>query len=341
MRVDLFDFGLPPELIAQAPARPRDLARLLLVGEGPLEERLVRDLPDLLRPGDLLVLNDTRVLPTRFFARRGEVPVEVTLIERVDDSVWWALARPGKRLRLDDRVDLAPGLDATIAAKDEEGRVLLRFPLAGEPLLAAIRTRGAMPLPPYIRRPKGGDVRDRDDYQTVFACRDGAVAAPTASLHLTKELLARLDAHGIERCFVTLHVGAGTFAPVKVEDTAHHRMHAEWCEVPAAAAASVAAARARGGRVVAVGTTSARVLEARARDDGTVEPGAGATDLFLRPGHRFRAVDALLTNFHLPRSSLLVLVAAFAGRDPVLAAYAEAIGAGYRFYSYGDAMLIL
>jgi S-adenosylmethionine:tRNA ribosyltransferase-isomerase len=340
MRVDLFDFDLPPELIAQAPARPRDLARLLLVGEGPLEERRVRDLPDLLRPGDLLVLNDTRVLPTRFFARRGEVPVEVTLIERVDDSAWWALARPGKRLRLDDRVDLAPGLDATIAAKDEEGRVLLRFPLAGEPLLAAIRTRGAMPLPPYIRRPKGGDVRDRDDYQTVFACRDGAVAAPTASLHLTKELLARLDARGIERCFVTLHVGAGTFAPIKVEDTAHHRMHAEWCEVPAAAAASVTAARARGGRVVAVGTTVLRTLESAVAEDGALPPWAGATRLFITPGYRFRLVDRLLTNFHLPRSTLFMLVCAFAGLERMQAAYAHAVSTGFRFFSYGDACLL-
>ncbi|HEX6013132.1 MAG TPA: S-adenosylmethionine:tRNA ribosyltransferase-isomerase, partial [Geminicoccaceae bacterium] len=249
MRVDLFDFDLPQDLIAQAPARPRDAARLLLVDDGPLREASVRDLPGLLRPGDLLVLNDTRVLPTRFFAKRGEAAVEITLVERVDDPCWWALARPGKRLRPGDAVELAPGLVARVEAKDEEGRARLRFERTGEALLEALRAAGAMPLPPYIRRPKGGDARDRADYQTVFARRDGAVAAPTASLHLTEELLARLDAAGVGRCFVTLHVGAGTFAPVTVADTDQHRMHAEWCEVPQAAAAAVAAARARGGRV--------------------------------------------------------------------------------------------
>ena len=275
MRVDLFDFELPPELIAQAPIRPRDAARLLLVDDGPLREALVRELPDLLRPGDLLVLNDTRVLPTRFFARRGGVAVEVTLVQRIDEAAWWALARPGKRLRPGDTVDLAPNLAATVAGKDQEGRVRLDFSHAGEPLLDAIRARGAMPLPPYIRRPRGGDTRDAADYQSVFARRDGAVAAPTASLHLTEGLLARLDEAGIARCFVTLHVGAGTFAPVKSEDTAGHVMHAEWCEVPAATAEAIASARARGGRIVAVGTTSLRTLESRAEPDGTVLPGCG------------------------------------------------------------------
>ena len=340
MRVDLFDFELPPELIAQAPIRPRDAARLLLVDDGPLREALVRELPDLLRPGDLLVLNDTRVLPTRFFARRGGVAVEVTLVQRIDEAAWWALARPGKRLRPGDTVDLAPNLAATVAGKDQEGRVRLDFAHAGEPLLDAIRARGAMPLPPYIRRPRGGDTRDAADYQSVFARRDGAVAAPTASLHLTEGLLARLDEAGIARCFVTLHVGAGTFAPVKAEDTAGHVMHAEWCEVPAATAEAIASARARGGRIVAVGTTSLRTLESRAEPDGTVLPGAGDTRLFVTPGFRFRVVDLLLTNFHLPRSTLFMLVAAFSGLERIKAAYAHAIAERFRFFSYGDACLL-
>ena len=340
MRVDLFDFDLPPELIAQAPIRPRDAARLLLVDDGPLREREVRDLPDLLRPGDLLVLNDTRVLPTRFFGRRGEVAVEVTLIERIGGDAWWALARPGKRLRPGDAVELAPGLAATVAGKDEEGRVRLDFALAGEALLGAIRAAGAMPLPPYIRRPKGGDVHDAADYQTVFARRDGAVAAPTASLHLTEALLARLDAAGIGRCFVTLHVGAGTFAPVKAEDTSEHVMHAEWCELPETTADAIKATRARGGRIVAVGTTALRTLESRAGPDGAVAPGSGDTRLFVTPGYPFRVVDLLLTNFHLPRSTLFMLVAAFSGLERIKAAYAHAIAEHFRFFSYGDACLL-
>ena len=261
MRVDLFDFELPPELIAQAPVSPRDAARLLLVDETPLRLAAVRDLPDLLHPGDLLVLNDTRVLPTRFFARRGAAAVEVTLVERVDEDGWWALARPGRRLRPGDRVALAPGLEATVLAKDEEGRVRLVCAPGGEAMLAAIRAAGAMPLPPYIRRPKGGEARDLIDYQSLFARREGAVAAPTASLHLTAGLLERLATAGIGHAFVTLHVGAGTFAPVKSEDTEAHRMHAEWCELPAATATAIATTRARGGRIVAVGTTVLRTLE--------------------------------------------------------------------------------
>jgi S-adenosylmethionine:tRNA ribosyltransferase-isomerase len=340
MRVDLFDFELPPELIAQAPIRPRDAARLLLVDDAPLRAALVRDLPDLLRPGDLLVLNETRVLPTRFFARRSDVEVEVTLVERTGDASWWALARPGKRLRRGDTVALTDDLTATVAGKDDEGRVRLEFVLSGEPLLAAIRSQGAMPLPPYIRRPRGGDAHDALDYQTVFARRDGAVAAPTASLHLTEDLLARLDGAGIARRFVTLHVGAGTFAPVKAEDTEGHAMHAEWCEIPAVTATAIAETRARGGRVVAVGTTSLRTLESRVGPDGTVLPGAGDTRLFVTPGYRFRVVDLLLTNFHLPRSTLFMLVAAFSGLERIKEAYAHAIAERFRFFSYGDACLL-
>jgi S-adenosylmethionine:tRNA ribosyltransferase-isomerase len=340
MRVDLFDFELPPELVAQAPASPRDAARLLLVDGGPLRETLVRDLPDLLRPGDLMVLNDTRVLPTRFPARRGAVTVEVTLVGRVDERRWWSLARPGRRLRPGDRVELAPGLAAEVEGKDEEGRVRLAFDLAGEALLGAVRANGAMPLPPYIRRPPGGAASDLADYQTVFARRDGAVAAPTASLHLTEELLGRLDARGVRRCFVTLHVGAGTFAPVRAEDTRDHRMHAEWCEVPAEAAAAVASTRARGGRVLAVGTTVLRALESAALATGEVRPGAMETRLFVTPGFRFRVVDLLLTNFHLPRSTLLMLVAAFSGLERIREAYAHAVASRFRFFSYGDACLL-
>jgi S-adenosylmethionine:tRNA ribosyltransferase-isomerase len=340
MRVDLFDFDLPPELIAQAPVRPRDAARLLLVDDKPLREAFVRDLPSLLSPRDLLVLNDTRVLPTRFYARRGAIPVEVTLVEHVDDSAWWALARPGKRLRPGDRMDLAPGLAAEVRGKDEDGRVRLAFALTGDDLLAAIHARGAMPLPPYIRRPRGRDLQDVQDYQTVFARRDGAVAAPTASLHLTDELLAQLDAAGVSRRFITLHVGAGTFAPVKAEDTSQHVMHPEWCEVPEPTAAAIAAARERGGRIVAVGTTVLRTLESRVDHSGAVLPGAGNTRLFVTPGYRFRVVDLLLTNFHLPRSTLFMLVAAFAGLERMQAAYAHAIGQRFRFFSYGDACLV-
>ena len=339
MRADLFDFDLPAELIAQGPARPRDAARLLVVGES-LDERTVRDLPDLLRPGDLLVLNDTRVLPTRFAGRRGAVPVEVTLVERAGEGAWWALARPGKRLRPGDPVELAEGLGATVEGKDEEGRVRLGFALEGEDLLAAIRAAGSMPLPPYIHRPRGGDARDRDDYQPVFARREGAVAAPTASLHFTPELLARLAESGVETTFVTLHVGAGTFAPVKALDVRDHRMHAEWYEVPEATAARVAATRGAGGRIVAVGTTALRALESAAGEDGAVRPGAAETRLFVTPGHRFRVVDLLLTNFHLPRSTLFMLVAAFSGLERMRVAYAFAIDRRFRFFSYSDACLL-
>jgi S-adenosylmethionine:tRNA ribosyltransferase-isomerase len=300
----------------------------------------VRELPGLLRPGDLVVLNDTRVLPTRLFGRRAAVPIEVTLVERIDAAGWWALARPGKRLRPGDRVELGPGLLAEVVAKDGEGRVRLRFAQGGEDLMAAIRIHGAMPLPPYIRRGRGGDPRDRQDYQTVFARREGAVAAPTASLHLTEALLAGLDGAGIARCWVTLHVGAGTFAPVKVADTDEHRMHTEWCEVPCDAAAAIAAARARGGRVVAVGTTVLRTLESAVDEGGVVRPGARESGLFVTPGFRFRVVDQLLTNFHLPRSTLFMLVAAFAGLERMQAAYAHAVRERFRFFSYGDACLL-
>ena len=339
MRVEQFDFELPAELIAQAPTTPRDAARLLRVGPR-LAEARVRDLPDLLRQGDLLVVNDTRVLRTRFWGRRGEASIEVTLVEAEDERSWWALARPGRRLRPGDRVLLADTIDATVAAKAADGRVLLTFDHGGEALLEAMRAHGAMPLPPYIRRSEGGDSRDHTAYQTLFAAHDGAVAAPTASLHFTPDLMGRLEAVGIGHVSLTLHVGAGTFAPVKCDDTADHVMHAERFVVPAEAAAGIQGARERGGRIIAVGTTVLRALETAAREDGTLAVGAGETRLFVTPGYRFRVVDLLLTNFHLPRSTLFMLVCAFAGTGVMQAAYRHAVERDFRFFSYGDACLL-
>lgn len=339
MQVADFDFALPQELIAQAPAQPRDGARLLAVGTL-LADRIVGDLPDLLRPGDLLVCNDTAVLPTRFWGRRDEVALEATLVEAIDDRRWWALCRPGRRLRSGDAVILGETLAATVEAKDEEGRIRLAFEREGADLLAAIEAEGAMPLPPYIRRPAGGDRADHALYQPLFARVPGSVAAPTASLHFTPDLLTNLDARGIGRAFLTLHVGQGTFAPVKVDDTRDHRMHAEWLTIPASTTDAITRTRTSGGRIVAVGTTVLRALESAARDDGSIAVGAATTSIFITPGWRFRTADLLLTNFHLPRSTLLMLACAFGGTARLLAAYAHAVRHGYRFFSYGDACLI-
>jgi S-adenosylmethionine:tRNA ribosyltransferase-isomerase len=354
VRVDLFDFDLPEELIALRPARPRDSARLLVVkpGEG-LEDRHVRDLPELLAPGDMLVLNDTRVIPAELHGerRRGDhtTLVSVTLFERIDPSRWKAFARPARRLATGDRLRfgaptegacLVSGLDATVEAKGDEGAVTLRFDLAAPVLDEAIHAIGHMPLPPYIAGRRPEDEADRTDYQTVFAAEEGAVAAPTAGLHFTEALFARLEAAGIETRTVTLHVGPGTFLPVKAKDTAGHRMHAEWGTVSEDTAAALNRARGRGGRIVAVGTTSLRLLESAVAADGAIRPFAGTTSLFITPGYRFRAVDRLMTNFHLPRSTLFMLVAAFSGLETMRAAYAHAIAARYRFYSYGDACLL-
>jgi S-adenosylmethionine:tRNA ribosyltransferase-isomerase len=343
MRTDDFDFDLPRELIAQHPMAPRDAARLLVVGDG-LEGRGMRDLPALLRPGDVMVFNDTRVIPARLFGRRGTANVEVTLIEpgapARGGARWHAFARPAKRLKPGDRVDFGPGLSANVAAKGERGEVSLAFDLGGRSFAAALERAGAMPLPPYIKRARGGDPRDRDDYQTIFAARDGAVAAPTAGLHFTPELLAALDARAVARVAVTLHVGAGTFLPVTAEDPRDHRMHAEWGEITPGTAAAVNAAKAKGGRVVALGSTALRLLETAADDKGDLHPFTGKTDIFILPGYRFRIVDLMLTNFHLPRSTLFMLVCAFAGTARMKRAYAHAVQAGYRFYSYGDACLL-
>ncbi len=355
MRVDLFDFDLPEQLIALRPVEPRDAARLLVVKPGePPADLAVRDLPSLLRAGDALVVNDTRVIAAELHGERvragGEsAKVSVNLIQRVDPSRWLTLARPAKRLAVGDRVRfgqvndnacLLGGLDATVERRGDKGEVLLEFDIAGAFLDEAVAAVGEMPLPPYIARRRAADEADRRDYQTVYAARDGAVAAPTAGLHFTDGLLARLDAAGIGRLTVTLHVGAGTFLPVKADDTAGHKMHAEYGMLTAETAAALNAVRARGGRIVAVGTTSARLLESAAAEDGTIRPFAGETAIFIQPPYRFRGVDVLLTNFHLPRSTLFMLVSAFSGRETMQAAYAHAIAGGYRFYSYGDACLL-
>ncbi|HKZ95944.1 MAG TPA: tRNA preQ1(34) S-adenosylmethionine ribosyltransferase-isomerase QueA [Hyphomicrobiaceae bacterium] len=361
MRTDLFDYPLPADRIALHPARPRDSARLLVVhlpsprpkGGGALfEDRFVRDLPDLLRPGDALVLNDTRVMPAALegVRIRGETSAHVSLnlTRRLSPSRWRALARPAKRLAVGDRVRLGRAgsaclmgaLDATVSAKGEAGEVELAFDLAGPDLDAAIAAAGKMPLPPYIAAKRPADDSDRVDYQTIFAACEGAVAAPTAGLHFTSELFSALEARGVSRHFVTLHVGPGTFLPVTADDTSGHTMHAEWGEVSSGTAADLNAVRASGGRIVAVGTTSARLLESAATPAGEIQHFGGETSIFITPGYRFRAVDVLMTNFHLPRSTLLMLVAAFSDLETIKAAYSHALGSGYRFYSYGDACLL-
>ncbi|MFL5258193.1 MAG: tRNA preQ1(34) S-adenosylmethionine ribosyltransferase-isomerase QueA [Hyphomicrobiales bacterium] len=352
MRLSVFDFDLPPERVALRPARPRDSARLLVVRPDRDEDQVVRELPDLLRPGDILVFNDTKVIPAALSGRRlgrgeAEPQINVLLHSRVDESRWKAFAKPGKRLTPGDRlrfgaegrVCLLGTLDATVEAKGEGGEITLAFDFHGAFLDEAIAALGDMPLPPYIAGKRAVDEEDRADYQTIYAREEGAVAAPTAGLHFTHELFTELSDRGIDRVFVTLHVAAGTFLPVKIEDTRDHRMHAEWGEVSGDTASKLNAARERGGRIVAVGTTSLRLLESAA-PDGRIDPFRGATDIFITPGHRFRAVDILFTNFHLPRSTLFMLVAAFAGLDRMKQAYAHAIAHGYRFYSYGDASLL-
>ncbi len=361
MRTDLFDFVLPESAIALYPAEPRDAARMLVVravegscarDDADLADKGVRDLPSLLKPGDALVFNDTRVIPAALAGVRirdgRDANVSFNLTKRVDGNRWKAFARPAKRLDVGDRVRLgdsneacmAAALDATVSDKGEAGEVELAFDFSGDALDAAIANVGVMPLPPYIALKRAPDDRDRATYQTIYADKDGAVAAPTAGLHFTPELFAALDARGIERHFVTLHVGAGTFLPVKADDTADHKMHSEWGTVSAETAAALNAVKARGGRIVCVGTTSLRLLESATGEDGLIRPFAGATDIFITPGYRFRAVDLLMTNFHLPKSTLFMLVSAFSGLDTMRAAYAHAIASGYRFYSYGDTSLL-
>lgn len=354
MRVDLFDFDLPDELIALHPAVPRDAARLLVVRPpASFDDARFADLPDLLRPGDLLVFNDTKVIPAALEGRRigrgeGEPKVSVNLHKRESEESWRAFARPARKLAPGDRLRFGTKanvcalgyLEATVTERGEGGEVTLVFDLSGPVLDEAIAAVGAMPLPPYIASRREAGSADVGDYQTVYARREGAVAAPTAGLHFTAPLLARLADKGIGACHLTLHVGAGTFLPVKVADTAGHQMHAEWGEVTDKAAERINRARAEGGRIVAVGTTALRLLESAADEAGRLHPFCGETDIFITPGYRFRTADLLITNFHLPRSTLFMLVAAFSGLETMRAAYAHAIDAHYRFYSYGDASLL-
>jgi S-adenosylmethionine:tRNA ribosyltransferase-isomerase len=338
MRVDDFDFELPAERIALRPARPRDAARLLAIDDT-LRDLLVADLPGLLRADDLLVVNDTRVMPAQLAGRRGAARVEVTLAERLGPGRWRGFAQPARRLAAGDEVRFANDFRARVLARDG-GAVTLDFSLDDEGFRQRLMAHGAMPLPPYIRRRRAADAEDRTDYQTVFAAREGAIAAPTAGLHFSEALLAALTARGIEWARVTLHVGAGTFLPVTAKDTAQHRMLPERGRIDAAAAAALTAAKAAGRRILAVGSTSLRLIESAADAAGAVRPFDGETALFITPGYSFKVADLMLTNFHLPRSTLFMLVAAFAGLERMRRGYAHAIAAGYRFYSYGDACLL-
>ncbi|MEQ8655201.1 MAG: tRNA preQ1(34) S-adenosylmethionine ribosyltransferase-isomerase QueA [Kiloniellales bacterium] len=338
MRTQDFDFELPERLIAQRPAEPRDAARLLAVGKI-LEDRLIGDLPLLLRSGDLLVLNDTKVIPTRLSGRRGTAKVEVTLHKQTGPATWLAYARPAKKLTPGDRVDFPGEMQASVADKGDAGEVTLAFQASDAALLSYLEAEGAMPLPPYIRKGRG-DAADRSDYQTLHAKVPGAVAAPTAGLHMTSALRAALALRGVDTTTLTLHVGAGTFAPVRDEDPRRHKLHSEWGNVDEATVAAVAAARQRGGRIVACGTTALRLLESAADEDGSLAPFRGETGIYILPGYRFRVVEGLLTNFHLPRSTLFMLVCAFAGLERMQEAYAHAVDQSYRFYSYGDATFL-
>ena len=343
MRVDLFDFELPPERIALRPVRPRDAARMLVVrGEGPFEDRGVRDLPQLLNPGDVLVFNDTRVIPAQLEGRRagGEAKIGATLHKREDLRRWIAFIRNAKRLKEGDQLVFGGGVTAIAEARHADGSFALFFE-GEEPVEVLLDRAGTMPLPPYIAGRRGVDSQDREDYQTMFAAKDGAVAAPTASLHFTQRLVDAIDAAGIKREMLTLHVGAGTFLPVKADDTDDHQMHAEWGRITPEVADRLNAARAAGGRIIAVGTTSLRLLESAAREDRTIAPFEGDTAIFITPGYRFKGVDGLMTNFHLPKSTLMMLVSALMGRERMMAAYAHAIAHEYRFYSYGDSSLLL
>jgi S-adenosylmethionine:tRNA ribosyltransferase-isomerase len=337
MRVDLFDFDLPDELIAARPAVPRDAARLLHVKQDGLTDLTVGTLPGLLRRGDIMVFNNTRVVPARLLGKRRDLAVEILLHKQQTPEIWQAFAKPAKRLKPGQTIDFPEGLTAEVVGRDGP-LVIVKFDRGGAALMAKLAEVGHVPLPPYIRR--ADDAQDRADYQTVYAARDGAIAAPTAGLHFTPEILAAIDAACVQRVQVTLHVGAGTFLPVTADDTAEHKMHAEWGEISVETAAAINAARAAGGRIVAVGTTSLRLLESAAAADGTVQPFNGDTSIFITPGVAIKTADLLMTNFHLPRSTLYMLVCAFAGMERMHAAYAHAIASRYRFYSYGDASLL-
>jgi S-adenosylmethionine:tRNA ribosyltransferase-isomerase len=340
MRVELFDFDLPPETIALRPAVPRDSARMLVVRENRLEDRGVSDLPAMLRPGDCLLFNDTRVIPAQLEGQRGDAQIGATLHKRERLRAWRAFVRNGRRLREGDRIDFGADVSAVASDRGDDGSWLLAFG-GEEPVEVLLERVGRIPLPPYIVAKRPIDARDADDYQTMFANEPGAVAAPTAALHFTPALMASLAEAGIAYETLTLHVGAGTFLPMKVDDTDKHRMHAEWGRIDAATANRLNAVRARGGRLIAVGTTSLRLIESAAEEGGNLRPFEGETAIFITPGYRFRAIDGLVTNFHLPKSTLFMLVSALMGRERMKAAYAHAIASGYRFYSYGDSSLLL
>lgn len=340
MRVDLFDFELPPERIALRPARPRDAARLLVVRGSDISDRHVLDLPQLLEPGDVLVFNDTKVIPAQLEGRRGEASIGATLHKREGPREWHAFLRNAKRVRAGDAIDFGAGVGASVIEKADDGSALLHFH-GEEPVELLLERAGRMPLPPYIASRRPADEEDRSDYQTLFAREEGAVAAPTAALHFTERLLEVLDVRGIGRETLTLHVGAGTFLPVKAEDTSSHKMHAEWGRIDEETAARLNAVRVSGRRLVAVGTTSLRLLESAADESGKIHAFEGDTAIFITPGYRFRAIDGLITNFHLPKSTLFMLVSALMGLEVMKSAYSHAIDGGYRFYSYGDASLLL
>ncbi len=336
MRVDLFDFHLPPERIAHAPANPRESAKLLHISET-LTDRVVADLPELLNAGDIMVFNNSKVIPARLFTQ-AEKRVEVLLHRKRGDGTWQAFAKPAKKLKAGMRVAFGEGFTAEILGRTEDGQVIVRFDAEGDALKLLLELHGHVPLPPYISR--DDKVEDKSDYQTVYAQHEGSVAAPTAGLHFTQSLLEKIKARGAATAHVTLHVGAGTFQPVKVDDTAQHVMHEEWAEITKETADKINAARAAGGKVIAVGTTSLRILETVAAADGTLNAWSGDTGIFITPGYRFKIVDRLMTNFHLPKSTLFMLVSAFAGLERMQSAYAHAIAHDYRFYSYGDACLL-
>ncbi|MCR9212485.1 MAG: tRNA preQ1(34) S-adenosylmethionine ribosyltransferase-isomerase QueA [Proteobacteria bacterium] len=339
MKVDAFDFTLPAELIADRPVIPREAARLLHIGEQ-LQDRLVSNLPSLLREGDLLVFNDTKVIPARLRGLRRSAKIEVTLHKNVSADSWNAFAKPAKKLKPGDTIVFSDDFKALVTDKFEAGEIALSFSSSGPELMEMLMRYGEIPLPPYISSLRAADDQDKEDYQTIFAREEGAVAAPTAGLHFTEDLLQKLKDRNIQTVATTLHVGAGTFLPVKVEDTEDHKMHAEFGIISDKAAAAINACHEAGGRIVSVGTTSLRLLESAADDKGIVHPFSGETDIFITPGYRFRAVDLLITNFHLPRSTLFMLVSAFAGIDKMRAAYEHAIETKYRFYSYGDCSLL-
>lgn len=341
MRVDLFDFELPTDLIALRPARPRDTARMLVAdGDSTFADRSVSDLPALLRKGDVLVFNDTRVIPAQLEGTRGQAKIGVTLHKRIDLRRWQAFIRNSKRLKPGDAINFPHDVSVVAEERHDDGSWTIAFQ-GDEPVEVLLIRAGTMPLPPYIARKRGTDAADHQDYQTIFAQKDGAVAAPTAALHFTPELLSTLDDAGITRETLTLHVGAGTFLPVKVDDTADHKMHSEWGLMDAETASRLNAARAAGGRIIAVGTTSLRVLESATGDDGIIQPFEGDTAIFITPGYRFKAIDGLMTNFHLPKSTLFMLVSALMGQGRMLDVYAHAIAEKYRFYSYGDSSLLI